>query len=517
MPFGESAKNQNLLLALPSVAACSTLVGTYFRSFASLFHILHDPTFHEQYASFTEDPDSMPLAWLALLYAVLATASLALSTESDLLADLSRKKSASGRILELSQRYRDMSMKCLEADHYLWNHNVTTLQALIILVYGIGHSYGPTWTLLGLAHHMAIGIGCHVDPSILNLGRIESEERRRCWAGLMMLYTNQNAVLGHVGLPHTALHANSQPPADVDDDELLEGPLNIQPARGQATQMTYLLLKFRLYDICAEICNGFLSHPDPPIDTLRRLDFALQEEQHSWEQRYMRDTESAPLPVHHLAHLNVLHSYGNHLVLLLHHQHALRARSDGFRTEWSRQRCFVSAKRILEVHSNLNTTQELATFRWYGRGLGSFHAFHAAVILVSLISGNMGDQDRAQGLEALSACASRFEDMKDLSTTSAQAAPILRTLISRLSWASQTGSSKANQFSNGEPASCANHLLTPEEHRDSGYIQQQWNGDFQLNDEDWIALLDQVAPQQWLTPSSIPWDHWQSSLMAVSG
>ncbi|KAK4893786.1 hypothetical protein LTR27_007811 [Elasticomyces elasticus] len=107
--------------------------------------------------------------------------------------------------------------------------------------------------------------------------------------------------------------------------------------------------------------------------------------------------------------------------------------------------------------------------------------------------------------------------MKDLSTISAQTAAILRTLISRLSWAPQTGSSKANQSSNGEPASCANHLLTPEEHRASGCIQQQWNGDFQLDDEDWIALLDQVAPQQWLTPLSIPWDHWQSSLMAVSG
>jgi len=39
-------------------------------------------------------------------------------------------------------------------------------------------------------------------------------------------------------------------------------------------------------------------------------------------------------------------------------------------------RCLETAKHLLEVHPSLNEAPELTPFRWYGRGLGSFHAFH---------------------------------------------------------------------------------------------------------------------------------------------
>jgi hypothetical protein len=89
--LARSSSVEELLAALPSRKACHELVDVYFASFASLFHILHDPTFRQQYACFVEDPRSMPLAWLALLYSLLATAVLALPPDSELLADLSRQ------------------------------------------------------------------------------------------------------------------------------------------------------------------------------------------------------------------------------------------------------------------------------------------------------------------------------------------------------------------------------------------------------------------------------------------
>lgn len=170
---------QELLVTLPPQSACQELVDVYFQSFASLFHVLHDPTFRRQYAFFLEDPQSMPLSWIGLLYSILATAVLALPPDSALLSDLSRQASPLARSVELTQHYRDMAMRSLEADNYMWDHNVTTLQTLIILIYGLSHSHGQTWTLLGLAHHLALSIGCHVDPDTLGLDIIEKEERRR--------------------------------------------------------------------------------------------------------------------------------------------------------------------------------------------------------------------------------------------------------------------------------------------------------------------------------------------------
>ena len=237
------------LIALPPSSHCTELVRVYFASFASLFHILHDPTFYQQYDSFMQDPESMPLAWIALLYAVLGTAVLALPSDSYILQDLSRNSRPLAKIADLSERYRSLSMRCLEADHYLWDHNVTTLQTLIVMIYGISHSYGQAWTLIGLAHNLARSIGCHVDPSGFDLDVVECEERRRCWAGLKMLYTVQNTAMGHIGDAYAFEPSNCALPAEVNDDDLISGEMEViqQQDSNKATQMSYLLIKFRLY------------------------------------------------------------------------------------------------------------------------------------------------------------------------------------------------------------------------------------------------------------------------------
>lgn len=430
-PLGSrrSLSVQELLVALPPQRACRELVDVYFQSFASLFHILHDPTFRRQYAFFLEDPQSMPLSWIGLLYSILATAVLALPPESPLLSDLSRQASPLARSVELTQHYRDMAMRSLEADNYMWDHNVTTLQTLIILIYGLSHSHGQTWTLLGLAHHLALSIGCHVDPDTLGLELIEKEERRRAWAGLMMLYTNQNSALGHVGLPHTAFIASSKPPADVNDDDLREDVLELNNPTGQATQMTYLLLKFRLYDICAEVCANVLSKETPDLDYIRKMDDTIRNERRTWDYRLTQAIETVPMHVHHVAHLHILHSYANHLTMLLYQRQALDSQCPFSVKHVARGRCLESAKHLLQIHATINETPEMTPFRWYGRGVGSFHAFHAAALMTHLLNlDSIGDESELY-INLLQGCLSRFNSLAEYSTVCAKAAPVLRVLL----------------------------------------------------------------------------------------
>ncbi|EXK24511.1 hypothetical protein FOXG_22815 [Fusarium oxysporum f. sp. lycopersici 4287] len=152
----------------------------------------------------------------------------------------------------LSNRYRGGVMKCLEADHYLWRHNLNTLQALVILIYGINHTHGQSWALLGAARNIALSLGCHVEPTIFQIEPISAEERRRCWAGLRMLYTIQNTTLGI--LDATPIPSTVNPPLDINDNELVVG-YQIPESRNGPTQMSYLLLKFDLYDLCTRICS----------------------------------------------------------------------------------------------------------------------------------------------------------------------------------------------------------------------------------------------------------------------
>ena len=431
-PLGNrrSLSVQELLVALPPQRACQELVDVYFQSFASLFHILHDPTFRRQYAFFLEDPHSMPLSWIGLLYSILSTAVLALPPDSALLSDLSRQASPLAQSVELTQRYRDMAMRSLEADNFMWDHNVTTLQALIILIYGLSHSHGQTWTLLGLAHHLALSIGCHVDPDTLGLDLIEKEERRRAWAGLMMLYTNQNAALGHIGLPHTVLPASSKPPADVNDDDITQDILEPNNSTGEATQMTYLLLKFRLYDICADICANVLSKETPDLDYIRSMDDTIQNERRTWDYRLTQAIETVPLRVHHIAHLQILHSYANHLTMLLHQRQALDSRCPSSVQYRARSRCLESAKHLLQIHATLNETPEMTPFRWYGRGVGSFHAFHAAALMAHLLHSIPVGEESEQYINLLQGCLSRFNSLADYSTVCAKAAPVVQVLLS---------------------------------------------------------------------------------------
>jgi hypothetical protein len=420
---------QELLVALPPRKACQELVDVYFQSFASLFHLLHDPTFRRQYDFFLEDPESMPLSWIGLLYSMLSTAVLALPPDSTLLSDLSRQKTPLARSVELTQHYRDMAMRSLEADNFMWDHNVTTLQALIILIYGLSHSHGQTWTLLGLAHHLALSIGCHVEPDTLDLDPVESEERRRAWAGLMMLYTNQNSALGHIGLPHTAFPASSKPPADLNDDDIGKDVLEPNNQSGEATQMTYLLLKFRLYDICADICANILCKETPDLDLIRTMDDTIQNERRTWDYRMTQAIETEPLRVHHIAHLHILHSYANHLTMLLHQRQALDSRCPSSVKYRSRGRCLESAKHLLQIHATINETPEMTPFRWYGRGVGSFHAFHAAALLIRLLEISSIGEENDLYTNLLQGCLSRFNSLAEYSTVCAKAAPVLQVLL----------------------------------------------------------------------------------------
>ncbi|KAF2174190.1 hypothetical protein M409DRAFT_49053 [Zasmidium cellare ATCC 36951] len=228
----------------------------------------------------------------------------------------------------------------------------------------------------------------------------------------------------HIGLPHTALRSNAQPPADVNDGDLNAG---IPSTSGKATQMTYLLLKFRLYDICSAICDKVLAVAAPQLDTIWSIDALIQQERRSLELRYSHDTRASTLPIHHQAHVNILRLYSNHLTLLLHHKYSMGRGADHAPVQWSRQRCLESARQLLAGYQALNESPDLAPFRWYARGLGSFHAFHAATALLANLPNDGEGHD--QDYQVLHATLETFDGMVEMSSICAKAAPALRYFL----------------------------------------------------------------------------------------
>jgi hypothetical protein len=373
---------------------------------------LNDIKFEEEYTTSLDHIHEMSLSWIALLFVVLSLGVTTMQDNNPLLSDIGRQNE--GNVSKLSNRYRSAALQCLSADGFFWRYNIHTLQALILLIYAINHSQGSALPLLGTAYNIALGLGCHVDPDQFGLEPADCEERRRLWAALMMLHTIQNVSLGSYDLN---IKSDVKMPADVDDVDIGKSPVPNRP-----TQMSYLLFKFRLYELTARICRKALVE-SPQITDIWDLDNEIQSEQWIWETKYMSDMMTESLPLHHQVQLYILQGYANQLTLLLH-----RPLFHSSKHENSRIRCMKAAKDMLELHETMFNTASFLPYRWYINGLGSFYAFHACVVLIAVLEDTSQD-DHDLIRDSLQRCLARFKSSCENSAICRQAGTILGELL----------------------------------------------------------------------------------------
>jgi hypothetical protein len=159
-----------------------------------------------------------------------------------------------------------------------------------------------------MTYNVAIALACHIDPSNFNLDMIQCEERRRCWAGLMMLYTIQSTMMGNPD-PTFRASASVKLPADVNDQDITL--LEIKDPLPGPTQISYLLFKFSLYDLTSQICRETFSSSEPSRSVIQNLDQQICLAQETWDSRYISDSTFETLPTHHAVHLHILHAYAH--------------------------------------------------------------------------------------------------------------------------------------------------------------------------------------------------------------
>ncbi|KAF4760920.1 hypothetical protein HAV15_007482 [Penicillium sp. str.  len=481
-PFGEhDAENRhNLLAKLPPTEYCNQLKDLYFKSIAP-------------------DPDQASLAWLALLFTILGTSVLALENDSPLLKTLSRRPTPWDRVTELSERYYTAAMKCLESDRYLWRHNISTLQALLTLIYGIHHSHGQTWTLLGLVHHLALSIGCHVDPSTFSLDIVEAEERRRCWLGLVTLLCNQNMAITGLDIYQSVFSSRVLPPAEVWDEDIVQGqPAPIETS-ADINPVSYLIRKSRLFQISSEICDPDLApRPDDPT-TLQRLDAAIRVELDTLEQSYASILEGSSS----IVHTNLLLSFAHHLVLILHSNILNEGTFFLPQYSWSKHCCMKSAQRVLELHADFHKLPQFTPFYWYIRGRGAFHAFHAAFVLVLALSMEPQEPCAPNVAQLLHECHSRLEASKEQSQLCTRTATILGQMLSSR-WMTASGlvldELQSTPLQSAKSNSQMNPISQPVD-LSNGHVSSSESAGFP-------SLVWQIEPQQWINPVDMDWDQW---------
>jgi hypothetical protein len=314
-----------------------------------------------------------------------------------------------------------------------------TFQALVILIYGVNHTHGQCWALLGTTKHIALSLGCHLDPEVFHLDIVEAEERRRCWAALQMLHTIQNTSMGN--LDSAKITSNVSLPLDVNDAELVSTNTTPTSSNPGPSQMSYLLLKFKLYGICEKICSALFNKDRPPnFTTILQLDSEIKVQQDEFHDKYVLQTSIYPLSAFQEVHLHILIGYSHQLMLLLHRSVLTEEPSseaqDGYLLDdvlLSTTRCVESSLALISIHQTLKQVDRFRPYQWYNHGLGSFHAFHATVCLLYIIRTrdyiDAASRDRAQSAIRTSVDTFSAIESSGLSHFCTKAAPVLRGLL----------------------------------------------------------------------------------------
>lgn len=533
--FAGQEPTQNILDMIPPLRHCDALKSIFLDVFSPLLHVMHEPTFVERYASFQQDPSSVSLSFLSLLFVIFATAVMTLNDGDSLLKDISHSVSPNVKVRHLAAKYQSAALKALSVDGFLSRHNLDTVKTLLFLIYSATHTNGPAWSLLGVTLHIAVKIGCHVDPDELSpCSSVEAEERRRCWHALLMLQTAQSSC---IGIPSPIVVTGTvRLPADVEDEELISLSPRHRPAEQRAlstSKMTYMLLKMDLYSIAAKMAPLSPSLAPDHAPQMRHCADQVLASIRKQESLFGDDN----LPVYHRAQRCILRIYSNHLLLVAYRSQletpgegsSYPAAQTGFA-----QLCVDSAVAVLETYNFLCTEPSLASYSWYTQGLGAFYAMLAVVILpVSLRSlPELDDALAAAVKDCLVQLAGNFQRLVHRSDTCARGLRFTKTLLHdrpgrQASTASlgtdlcspagsrtslQPGSSDASAASarvatNGD-------LSSPVFPQDGFAGQIGWlegTAEVQgLADESAIfSFITQSSNQQWMSPAAFNWDQWQ--------
>ncbi|KAH7232923.1 hypothetical protein BKA59DRAFT_504081 [Fusarium tricinctum] len=473
-PFGSEVTTNDLTSALPPRESCEHLIIQYFTRISPFFHILHGPTFQKQFAGFFKDPASCDLSWLALLFLVCSATLRTIDESDEVINSIATNPSYGSNIAAISDRYRAMAMICLCKDRFLVRHRLSTLEALLVLVYTISHNEGAeqSWVILGMASNIGIALQCNAAKPDPNLTLVEVERRRRCWAGILLLHTYQAILFRDVDMS-SLINDYATMPADINDIDISNDRI-LQPST-QPTQMSVIIFKISLFRLSARICKE-LSDATPLTEgRLVALDAEIASEQQRWATVFLVDGAPSLLDSSSYALWCGLEVYAHQLCLLLHRPFSRPTNSPLYRPE-SRQKCITSSLVLLDIHRKWMELPRFHSYRWYAYGVVGSCALHGAVTLAScLLEQTDQEINLSAHRKAFDVAVLRFNKLQERSSLYVKAYPVLRQLQTMLSPESLSWSSKAAQ-------------------------------EFGTYFDDWI---DNV---QWLDPESIDWNFWDEIL-----
>lgn len=190
------------------------MIALYFQHFESAHRILHIPSFTREYERYWSNHSSTPMSIRFQIVVVIAIGSALVDHGED-----------GGEIFQQARRWIHAAHTWISGPLEKAKVSIATVQirCLIILARNIFRIGGDlVFTSVGELLSIAMRIGLHRDPRHLpEMSTLQAELRRRLWATILDL-TLQSALDSEMPPRIVAEEFDTQPPANVNDDEIDE-------------------------------------------------------------------------------------------------------------------------------------------------------------------------------------------------------------------------------------------------------------------------------------------------------
>jgi transcriptional regulatory protein GAL4 len=231
-----------------------TAIDSYFSLYHVSYPIVCEPTFRAQYAQVIPRPNGR--SWNALAYIIAAIGLFTTATEP-VVRDLDLFEAAKANI----------SIDSLETG------NITLVQALALISNYIQKRGKPNsgYNYLGLALHMAMGLGMHKEFQNWRIAPLQMEIRRRVWWALYNFYVGAAITFGRpLAWPANGIEVAL--PLNVDDRDLTHFSVGLPPPRSSLTTHSAVADQARFHLMTSEIYARVISLPFPSAQELLQLD-----------------------------------------------------------------------------------------------------------------------------------------------------------------------------------------------------------------------------------------------------
>ena len=247
-----------------------TAINSYFSLYHISYPIVCEPTFRAQYAQVIPRPNGR--SWNALAYIIAAIGLFTTATEP-VVRDLDLFEAAKANI----------SIDSLETG------NITLVQALALISNYIQKRGKPNsgYNYLGLALHMAMGLGMHKEFQNWRIAPLQMEIRRRVWWALYNFYVGAAITFGRpLAWPANGIEVAL--PLNVDDRDLTHLSVNLPPPRPSLTTHSAVADQARFHLMTSEVYARVISLPFPSAQELLQMD---DERINAWYAIWSLETE----------------------------------------------------------------------------------------------------------------------------------------------------------------------------------------------------------------------------------